>query len=29
MNNASINLHGYYNNYILLYNFAWTDMDEF
>ena len=29
MNNASINLHGYCNNYILLYNFARTDMDEF
>ena len=29
MNNASINLHGYCNNYILLYNFARTEMDEF
>ena len=29
MNNANMNLHGYYNNHIFLLNFAWPDIGEF
>ena len=29
MNSASVNLYGYYNNYIFLYNFTWLDVGEF
>ena len=29
MNSVSVNLRGYYNNYVILHNFAWPGMDEF
>jgi len=29
MNNISINLHGYYNNYVFSNIFSWIDVSEF
>ena len=29
MNSVSVNLRDYYNNYVILHNFAWPGMDEF
>ena len=29
MNNDNVNLYDYYNNYVFLHNFAWSNVGEF